>query len=45
MRKIHITESQLLYCLNRLNETTNQGAGIKVAAKTDINGKVTQQTL
>ena len=45
MRKIHITESQLLYCLNHLNEATNQGAGIKVAAKTDINGKVTQQTL
>ena len=29
MRKIHITESQLLYCLNHLNEATNQGAGIK----------------
>lgn len=45
MRKIKLTESQLLYCLKHLNEATNQGAGIKVAAKTDINGKVTQQTL
>jgi hypothetical protein len=41
MRKIHITEAQF----KRLTETYNQGAGVKVAAKTDNNGKVTQTSL
>lgn len=41
MRNIHITESQF----NKLFETLNQGAGIKVSAKTDNNGKVTQTSL
>lgn len=49
MRKIHVTESQLQYCLENCNknidEATNQGAGVQVAAKTDNNGRVTQQTL
>lgn len=41
MRNIHITETQF----GKLCETLNQGAGIKVAAKTDNNGKVTQTSL
>ena len=41
MRNIHITESQF----SKLFETLNQGAGIKVSAKTDNNGKVTQTSL
>ena len=45
MRNIHITESQLAYCLEHIDEAMNQGAGIEVAAKKDSNGKVTQQTL
>lgn len=45
MKKIKLTESQLRYCLEHLNELNNMGAGIQVAAKTDSSGKVTQQTL
>lgn len=46
MRKVCLTEKQLQYCLDKLNEVEEQGANLNVVVDTDpITGNVTPTSL